>query len=395
MLHIITRLDRGGSSDNTLLSCIGQLRRGCDVTLACGTGLTEESPLRERAEAEGVKVVRLPSLVRPVRPLRDLAALWACTRLIRRGRFDIVHTHTSKAGILGRLAARLAGRPKVIHTPHGHVFYGYFGPLRSRLFVWAERLMARWTDAVVTLTDREAEEHLEAGVGRPGLFVTVFSGIPLPGRQGGLSPGEKRARRAALGLPAEGVLIGSVGRLDPVKGHGALIRALARIRERHPAARLLLVGDGGERAAYEALAGELGVRDRVFFLGWRQDVEELLETMDLFVLPSLNEGMGRAIVEAMAAGLAVVASRMGGVAEVVEEGATGLLVPAADPASLAEAMDRLLSRPEEREAMGSEGRRRARRFSDEAMCDRLDALYRRLLSPLSPDSASPAGGSAS
>lgn len=379
VLHIITRLDRGGSADNTLLSCIGQRRRGCEVTLAAGPGLTEESPLRAQAEAKGVKLVRVPSLVRAIRPHLDLAALWACHRLIRKGRFDLVHTHTSKAGIVGRMAARLAGGCRVVHTPHGHVFYGYFGPFVTRLFVWAERLMARWTDALITLTDREAEEHLALGVGRPGQFVTIFSGVPLPEGPASTPPGDLPARRRALGLPPEGLLIGSVGRLDRVKGHATLVRAFAEVLPRHPGAHLILTGEGEERAAHETLAAGLGVSERVWFLGWRRDVAELLEVMDLFVLPSVNEGMGRAVVEAMAAGLAVVATRVGGVPQMVNDGVTGLLVPPEDPAQLATAIDRLLSRPEEREAMGRAGRSEAPSFSAEAMCERTDALYRRLL----------------
>lgn len=382
VLHIITRLDRGGSADNTLLSCIGQRRRGHEVVLAAGLGLTEESPLRPEAESEGVQLVRIPSLIRAVHPVKDAAALRACWRLIRGGRFDLVHTHTSKAGILGRLAARLAGGCRVVHTPHGHVFYGYFGPWKTRLFIWAERLMARWTDAIVTLTDREAQEHLALGVGRPSQFVTIFSGIPLPGPK--TRAGTGPSRRRALGLPAEGALVGSVGRLDPIKGHGLLIRAFAMLGDRHPGARLILIGEGEKREEYQALARELGVAEGVRFMGWRDDVGDLLEELDLFVFPSRNEGMGRAAVEAMAAGLAVVAARTGGLPEVVREEETGLLVPPGDAAALSAAIDRLLARPEERRAMGEAGRRLAQAYSAERMCEKIEALYQRLLAPTAP-----------
>ncbi|MBI4251913.1 MAG: glycosyltransferase family 4 protein [Candidatus Tectomicrobia bacterium] len=382
VLHIITRLDRGGSADNTLLSCIGQRRRGHEVVLAAGPGLTEESPLRPEAESEGVLLVRIPSLIRAVHPVKDAVALRACWRLIRGGRFDLVHTHTSKAGILGRLAARLAGGCRVVHTPHGHVFYGYFGPWKTRLFIWAERLMARWTDAIVTLTDREAEEHLALGVGRPSQFVTIFSGIPLPGPKARAGTGP--SRRRALGLPAEGALVGSVGRLDPIKGHGLLIQAFALLGDRHPGARLILIGEGEKREEYQALARELGVAEGVRFMGWRDDVGDLLEELDLFAFPSRNEGMGRAAVEAMAAGLAVVAARTGGLPEVVREEETGLLVPPGDAAALSAAIGRLLARPEERRAMGEAGRRLAQAYSAERMCEKIEALYQRLLAPTAP-----------
>ncbi len=392
ILHIITRLDRGGSADNTLLSCIGQRRLGHEVTLVTGTGLTDDSPLKEIAGEEGVKIVLLPSLVRAVSPLRDLKAVWACLRIIRGGGYDVVHTHTSKAGIVGRTAARMSkagivgrtaarmcGGCRVVHSPHGHVFYGYFGRLKTKIFIWAEKIMARWTDVIVTLTDREAEEHLENGVGRRGQFVTVFSGIPMKNESGKLEK-NKTALRLALGLPHEGPLIVSVGRLDPIKGHGTLIEAFALIMNGYPGAHLILAGDGELSADYKTLAEDLGVHDHVSFLGWRSDVGELLEAADLFVLPSINEGMGRAVLEAMHAGLAVVATNVGGVPMIVEEGVTGHLVPPEDPASLAAAIERLLSREALRAAMGEAGRLKASVFSDEAMVQHLEAVYRRTLS---------------
>jgi glycosyltransferase involved in cell wall biosynthesis len=379
ILHIITRLDRGGSADNTLLSCIGQCRLGHEVTLVTGTGLTNDSPLKETAGEQGVKLVLLPSLVRAVSPLRDLKAVWACRRIIRGGQYDVVHTHTSKAGIVGRMAARISGGCRVVHTPHGHVFYGYFGWLKTKIFIWAEKIMARWTDVIVTLTDREAEEHLENGVGRRGQFVTVFSGIPMNNESGECGK-NKSALRLALGLPHEGPLIVSAGRLDPIKGHGTLIEALALVVNGRPGVHLVLAGDGELAAAYKTLAEDLGVHDHISFLGWRSDVGELLEAADLFVLPSINEGMGRAVIEAMHAGLAVVATHVGGVPMIVEEGVTGHLVPPEDPASLAAAIGRLLSHEALRTAMGEAGRLKASTFSDEAMVQHLEAVYRRTLS---------------
>ncbi|MEE9239654.1 MAG: glycosyltransferase family 4 protein [bacterium] len=381
ILHIITRLDRGGSADNTLLSCIGQRRRGHEVTLMSGTGTTEDSPLKDTAGEEGVKLVLLPSLVRAISPLRDLKALWSCCRIIRSGKYDVIHTHTSKAGILGRLAARISGGCRVVHTPHGHVFYGYFGRLKTKVFIRAERIMARWTDAIVTLTDHEAEEHLENGIGRREQFVTVFSGIPMKNAPGPESGRNKSSLRFALGLPHEGPLIVSVGRLEPIKDHGTLIEAFARVTQKYPGAHLVLAGEGELAATHETLADNLGLRGRISFLGWRNDVGELLEAADLFVLPSINEGMGRAVVEAMRAGLAVVATNVGGVPAIVEDGVTGLLVPPGDPASLTAAIKRLISHPALRVAMGEAGRLKASEFSDEAMIHQLESVYQRALSP--------------
>jgi glycosyltransferase involved in cell wall biosynthesis len=375
ILHIITRLDRGGSADNTLLCCIGQRRGGHDVTLVSGIGVTKDSPLKKTAGEEGVKLIHVPSLVRAVIPVHDLRALWACYRIIRFGRYDVVHTHTSKAGILGRLAARLNRAERVIHTPHGHVFYGYFGRLKSSLFIWMEKLMARSTDIIVTLTDREAEEHLEHGVGKPGQFVTVFSGIPMKNTRAKLTDGQKSAVKVKLGLPPEGPLIVSVGRLDPIKGHDTLIRSFALVEKHHPEARLVLAGDGELTCVYEDLARKLGIHEKISFLGWRNDVGDILEVSDLFVLPSINEGMGRAVIEAMSAGLAVVATNVGGVPTIVEGGETGLLVEPQDPALLSDAIGHLLSHPKKRIGMGQNGHTRASEFSDEKMVQHLEAVY--------------------
>ncbi|MFC1491187.1 glycosyltransferase family 4 protein [Nitrospinota bacterium] len=384
ILHIITRLDRGGSADNTLLSCIGQRRRGHEVMLVSGRGLSQESSLTASAQKEGVKLVYLPPLVRAVQPLEDLKALIGLRRIIQSGNFDMVHTHTSKAGILGRFAARFSGAPPVVHTPHGHIFYGYFGEPKTKLFIWAEKLMARWTDVIVTLTDREAEEHLAFGVGRPGQFETIFSGISLKDRSSLNGSRNRTVLRTELGLPPEGELVISAGRLDPIKGHGALIESFPQVLLHCPEAHLILAGEGELRSIYEKRVEVLKIRGRVHFLGWRDDVDDLLEAADLFVLPSLNEGMGRAVVEAMAAGLAVVGTKVGGVPLIVEEGETGLLVPPKDTDSLASAIVRLLSNPDERRSMGSAGQRKAAEFSDEAMVDRLENLYRRILSSSPP-----------
>lgn len=380
ILHIITRLDRGGSADNTLLSCIGQARRGHSVSLITGPGFSEESALTAQAREEGVNLIYLACLLRSVEPLNDLRALLACRRIIRDGDWDMIHTHTSKAGILGRLAARLAGARPLVHTPHGHVFYGYFGALKTQIFIWAEKLVARWTDTIVTLTDREAEEHLSLGIGRPDQFETIFSGIMINRASEKMNFKSRAARRIELGLPGEGDIIVSVGRLEPIKGHRTLIEAFAQILLHCPASHLVLAGDGELREILEKRAEALKIHRRVHFLGWRGDIGHVLEVSDLFVLPSLNEGMGRAVVEAMAAGLAAIGTRVGGVPLVIDEGVTGLLVPPEDTGAMAAAAVQLLTRPEERKAMGEAGMKKAAGFSADAMVERLDALYQRLLS---------------
>jgi glycosyltransferase involved in cell wall biosynthesis len=370
-LHVITRLVVGGAQENTLLSVRGLQGLGYRAELAAGP---EAGPEGALPVPEEVPFHPIPCLVREVRLWKDLRATWQLYRLLRRG-YDVVHTHTSKAGVVGRIAARLAGVPVVVHTPHGHVYRGYGGPWKSRGFVWAERLLARWTDALVALTDGERGEHLRERVGRPECWHVVPSGVELE-RYRSTTP----LRRADLGLPESAFVVGCVARLVPVKGVEDALRAVAELRDLVPPVHLALVGDGPQRGTLEALAGRLGLRGRAHFLGLRQDVPRLLPLFDVLVLPSRNEGMGRAVVEAQAAGVPVVASRVGGIPDVVLHGQTGLLVPPADPRALAAALACLAADPAGRARMAE----RARRFvshglSAEAMVASLDRLYRHLL----------------
>ena len=370
ILHIITRLDVGGSSENTILS----VTRMPSEEFACGlvSGRTTEPPpgiTRSLAE-RNIQWAVVPALRREIHPLRDLCALKALRRQIREGRPEIIHTHTSKAGFLGRLAARLEYVPHIIHTPHGHVFGGYFSPAASRLFIGLERLAARWTDRIVTLTDAEAAQHLALGIGRPEQFITIASGVDL----------DDIASAAPVRLTPHGPVIGTVGRLTSIKGHQHLIDAVPEILRRCPAAHVALVGDGELRQALTERARRLDVNSRVIFTGYREDIPALIAGMDVFVLPSLNEGMGRVLVMAMALGKPIVASRVGGVPELLGQGEAGLLVPPADPRALADAICTLLADPVRAKTLGEVGRPRAPAYSADAMVQALARLYREVLS---------------
>jgi glycosyltransferase involved in cell wall biosynthesis len=375
VLHLITRLTLGGSAENTVQSVLMSERAGYHCLLASGPGEKDEVNVLEDARARGAEVIVIPSLRRAIHPWRDLRALWAIVRLIRRERVTVLHTHTSKAGLLGRVAAWLCRVPLVIHTPHGHVFYGYYGRRVTTLFTALERWMARMTDRIVTLTPREIPEHLERGIGRASQFVAIPSGVNLERVvNAALS---QDVTRKSLDVPSRCHLLVSVGRLVPIKGYSVLLAALPRILAEFPETRLAIAGDGDLREALLREADSLGVSHAVLLLGARSDVPTILSAGDLVVVPSLNEGMGRVLVEAMALGKAVVASRVGGVPHVVVDGETGLLVSPSDPAALAGAIVALLKDPERRRAMGGAGRRRAHaEFSLEVMEARLLALYR-------------------
>jgi glycosyltransferase involved in cell wall biosynthesis len=372
VLHVITRMVLGGAQENTLATVVGLRARGHEVVLATGPSEGPEGTLLARARELGVDPVLVPELVREVSPARDVVALARLYRLIRSGGFDVVHTHTSKAGALGRVAARAAGVPAVVHTPHGHVFGGYFGPLATRAFLALERALAGWTDAMVAISEACRRDHLRLGVGSPERFVTIPSGIPRE------PPASRAIARRILGARNGELVVGCVGRLAPVKGHHVLLPAFARAARRHPGARLVLVGDGPSRPTLEEQARALGIEGAVRFLGLRRDVSRLLSGFDLYVQPSLNEGMGRALARAMAAGVAVVATDAPGPSHLVGE--AGLVVPAGDVEALEVAIETLLGDGGLRARLADAARRRAERFwSEEEMVDAIESLYLRLL----------------
>ena len=367
--HLITRLDRGGSAVNTLLSAIHQAECGHEVWLVAG----REEPMPEaearllardlaRFREAGGRLLRVPSLVRAP-GLRDAAALAALVRVLGSLRPDLVHTHTSKAGALGRIAARMLGTP-VVHTPHGHVFGGYFPRPVERAFLLAERALAPLAARLVALTDTERREQLALGIGRKEQWVVIPSGVDT----------EAIAARVAAAR-AEGArpeyLAVCVARLERVKGVDRLVRAWPHVLGRDPGARLALVGDGPERPALEALARTLGVAEAVYFAGF-DDPARWLARARVFVLLSRNEGQGRALVEAMAAGLPAVVGGAPALAEVA--GDAGRVVDADDPAAVADA----IVRPWPGDA-AARARARAARYGLDAMFTALDRLHAEVL----------------
>jgi glycosyltransferase involved in cell wall biosynthesis len=382
VIHVITRLDWGGSAQNTLLTAIGHDRSRFEPTVIAG--LAESDTVQGGSSATAENVVRLeqagvrwqvfPILTRSINPFRDLIALRQLVIRFRLERPDIVHTHTSKAGALGRLAAWIAHVPVVVHTPHGHVFYGHFGRLASWLFLQVERLLAKRTTWMIALTEAERDEHLVRGVGRADRFAVVPSGIDLERFR---TAGAKvRRRPAGFDCPPDAIVVGSVGWLTPVKGHRVLLEAAASLREEWPHLHLVIIGDGPLRDGLERLARRRGISKTVRFLGARADVLDCLAGMDIYVQPSLNEGMGRALIEAMAAGRPMVASRVGGIPAVVQDRETGLLVPPNDPAALARAIDELLRKPDWARELGAAAQASiGERFSQVAMVRAIESVY--------------------
>ncbi len=375
----------GGSAQNTLLNC-EKLSSKYETILV--HGLSHESGMSdleekivadgiEEAKKNGVNVIALPSMVRSIRPLKDLKALLSLVWLIFREKPDIVHTHSSKAGILGRMAAKINFVPHIIHTPHGHVFYGHFGPLVSKIFMWVERIFSRITDRMVALTDGEMDDYINLSVCSPQKLLKIHSGVDV--NQFKQSNGNMVEKRRSLGLDQNGKIVGFVGWLLPIKGPGYLLKAMDYVWQEYPDTALVFVGKGDLDMDLRAQALKVSANGRVKFLGWREDIDEIMPVFDMLVLPSLNEGMGRVLVEAMAAGKPVVASRTGGIPDLVWHGETGYLVPPADEKALADGIKKLLDDAGRAWEMGQQGKKRCQQFSLEAMIEKLDALYAGLI----------------
>jgi glycosyltransferase involved in cell wall biosynthesis len=348
--QVITRLDWGGPPDILRLICESLDPDKLDVTIITGLTLYPSERTKKFLNEFPGRIINIPQLQRDVSPLNDLTALFRLYRLMRRGRFDIVHTHTAKAGALGRIAAWLEGKAKVIHTSHGHNFYGYFGPLKSRLVILAERFLTFFTDRVTALTELEKSDLEQYKVTGPDKVMIIYSGLEMD--QFGNGHIDEQQKRSELGAVSDSVLIGMVGRLEHIKGPEHFIESIPAVSERFPDTEFLLVGEGSLRDRLESRCKELNISDRVIFTGWREDVPDILKVLDIVVLPSLNEAVGRTLIEAGACGKPVVATKVGGVPEMVRDGETGLLVPAADSASLVDALISLLKDKEKRLTMG-------------------------------------------
>jgi len=306
-----------------------------------------------------------------------LRAFFALIKILRNERPDIVHTHTSKAGILGRWAAFFVRVPVIIHTPHGHVFWGYFGKLKTRIFILLEKISALVTDRLIMLTEQEKNDHLHFHIAPENKFSVVHSGINLDEFSNtSVDPASMKRR---LGVPEDNLIVGTVGRLTSIKGHRYLIEAARKIAGSRPDTTFVILGDGELLDELKNMVTRSDIEENIKFLGWRSDVAEVMSTFDIFALPSLNEGMGRVLVEAMALGRPIVASNIGGIPDLVVDGENGYLVPVGDVESLAARIRKLLDDPEKREEMGECGKKIAIDYSANAMVQKIDRVYRKLV----------------
>jgi len=341
--RVIARLNVGGPAQHVTFLSTGMDRTRFNTILITGVVGQSEGDFLPAARSRGLQPIVIPELGPAVRPAYDLVSLMKLARLFREFRPDIVHTHTAKAGALGRVAARLAGVPLSVHTFHGHVLEGYFSPVKTQLFLATERALARITDRIIAVSPRVRQALLSRGIGRPGQVEVIPLGLDL-GRFL-LSPKGSTNLRQHLCIPLGTPILGTVGRLVPIKDHPTLIHALALLPGGDRAPHLLVVGDGERREALQGLVQRLDLGSRVHFLGWRNDLEAILPELDVVICCSRNEGTPVALIEAMAAGVPVLSSDVGGVGDLVTHGETGWLVPPSDPAALADGIRTLLADP--------------------------------------------------
>lgn len=397
IVRVISRLNIGGPALHAILVTAGLEARGLPSLLVTGHVSRGEGDMTRFAEERGARLTVIPTLQRNPRPFQDLRALIAVCRIVFATRPDVIHTHTAKAGLLGRIAgllfnasARLRGRPRAVicHTFHGHLFSGYFPRWITRILVLGERALAQITDRVVAVSEGTRHELTTVyHVCPPAKCTMVELGLDL--RWTDRVSKSRGAIRNKVGVPLDAIGIGIVGRLTAIKNHEAFLRAATVVGA--AGARFLVIGDGERRAELTALATRLGLNGRIVFTGWHRDPAEIYGDLDVVCLSSLNEGTPLALIEGMAAGRPIVATDVGGVRDVMvgtgrphacgfEVFANGILTPSNDSTALAAALTFLIERPEARDAMGQTGKAWAAAcYSEERLLNDMERMYRVLL----------------
>lgn len=352
VLHVITRMIIGGAEWNTFYSLKLHNRSKYEPILACGPETGPEGSLIEATEQIGVPVYIASDLIREIDFKRDIKALVQLVRLYKELQVDIVHTHTSKAGILGRLAGRLARVPVVIHTVHGFAFNAPIPKWQRKLYIALEKMAGHWCDGLIFISKQLMTEAGRLGIGDPRTYALIPSGIDISAFRNGANNGNREAKLKLLGLTNHVPIIGTVSRLVRDKGLELLIEAAAKLKAKGFDFHMVWVGDGPLRNELEALAKRLRVAERLSITGMCTDVPSWVSCFDLFVLPTLWEGMGRVFLEAQAAGVPVIGTKVGGVPDVVKDKITGILVPPNDLDALVKAIETLLTNHELRRQMG-------------------------------------------
>jgi len=348
------------------------------VEILSGPQTGSEGSLIEEVRGRGIPLTIFPDLLRQISPFYDMRGLVHMVRFMRQGGYHIVHTHSSKAGVLGRLAAHLAGVPIIIHTVHGWSFHDYMPSFTRMSYILLERWMASFTDALIVVSKKDIEKGLHKGIGSPDRYHLVRSAIPLDLFKP--STLDRQAIREELGIPLQAIVIGNIGRFSQQKNPLDWVRVAGILGREFPKVHFLLVGDGPMRSQVERLLFQEGIFDRTILPGLRRDVGRLLSAMDLFLLTSLWEGLPRVVPQAMVMTLPVVANHIDGISEIVQDGETGFLCTPRDTTTMAERCKGLIKDPFLRNEMGQKGRRYViKEFDLDKMIAQIGTLYDKLL----------------
>jgi len=381
IVRIIARLNIGGPALHVVNLNKGLSSDRFESLLVTGSPNPVEGSLLDYAQENGVRPLIIPEMVgeASLRP-RDIKAFFRLYRIFQMERPQIVHTHTAKAGFLGRLAARLAGVPCIVHTYHGHVLNGYYGPAKSWLLKLMERGLARITDRLVAVSELVKEDLITYGVAPPEKISVIPLGFDLkPFFDCRSLKGEFRRE---LGLDLDDTLVGILGRIVPIKNHRLFLESAARVVEQDSTVRFVIVGDGILKVELEGYAQDLHISEQVIFTGWRRDLPRIYADLDVLVVSSNNEGTPVSAIEAMASGCPVVATRVGGLPDIIKDGETGYLVPARQSQPLAAAIVRVIENAQAAEQMGRSGRFSVKeKFSLDRLVSDTEALYEELLGP--------------
>ncbi len=372
VLHIHTLPVVSGSGINTLLTMAGLNKDRYEVEFACAP----DGPLVDEVVNQGIKFHSIRNFVQKISIYNDLMALLELVWLIRHQSYDIVHTHNSKAGFIGRLAARIASVPIIVHTIHGFAFHEYERQPRRSLFIWLERFAAKFTDKLITISEPLRQWGLELMIGKPEKYVTIYSGIEINKFQVKIDIQEKKRQ---FGIKPADLIVGVVSKLWEGKGHKCILQAARSVITQVPNVKFMFVGEGYLRRELEALTHQLDLGDYVIFTGFRTDIPKVTAIFDIAVLASFFEGLGRVLLESMIQGKPVIATKVGGIVDVVDDGKTGILVPPGDVTALAEAMITLIADEDLRIRMGKAGRAKIdAKFSAQTMVSQIKIVYEEL-----------------
>ncbi len=380
IVHIITRLIIGGAQENTLQTCENQhLLHGDEVTLITGPSDGPEGSLMDRAMRGGFQVEVVPSLIRKIDPLKDWTALRRLTSLLKSIQPDIVHTHSSKAGILGRRAAYRLGIP-VVHTIHGASFHYGQSTLTYQSYIAMEKIASRWTDHFISVADDMTNEYIRAGIATPDRFTTIYSGFDVEPFL--TPPRPPEVVRQELGFSPDDIVVGKIGRLFHLKGHEFILQAAPHVVAANPRVKFLFVGDGILRSQFERQIAEQGLTEHFVFTGLvpPTKIPELMAAMDIAVHTSQWEGLARVLPQALLAGKPVVSYDVGGAREVIRNDETGYLLPRDSVDPLVNAIIELAGDPAKRQRFGERGRELCReRFRHQNMSRQIGNVYQQVL----------------